>query len=213
MIDIGRWLGQLGLDLYVELFDQNGICADVLVDLTDADLRELGISLGDRKRLLRAIAVLREPQPEPSTIGTGSATEGPPAEPLRQGTERRQLTVLFCDLIDSAPLSTRLDPEDMSEVVREYQTCCARLIERFDGHVAKYMGDGLLAYFGYPQAHENDAERAVHAGLGIVDAVPQLQSRGVTRLQVRIGIATGLVVVGDLIGTGTSQERTVVGET
>ena len=213
MIEVRQWLGQLGLDQYVELFEQNGIRADVLVDLTDADLRELGISLGDRKRLLRAIAVLCEPQTEPSTIGTGSATEGPPAEPLRRGAERRQLTVLFCDLVDSTPLSTRLDPEDMSEVVREYQTCCTRLIERFDGYVAKYMGDGLLAYFGYPQAHENDAERAVHAGLGIVDAVPQLQSRGVTRLQVRIGIATGLVVVGELIGTGTSQERTVVGET
>jgi class 3 adenylate cyclase/tetratricopeptide (TPR) repeat protein len=203
MIEVGQWLGQLGLDQYVELFEQNGIRADVLVDLTDADLRELGISLGDRRRLLKAIAVLREAPPEPPAAGTLP----------HQGPERRQLTVLFCDLVGSTALSARLDPEDMSEVVREYQACCTNLIERFDGHVAKYMGDGLLAYFGYPQAHENDAERAVHAGLGIAEAVPQLKSRQDTGLQVRIGIATGLVIVGELIGTGTAQERTVVGET
>jgi class 3 adenylate cyclase len=127
--------------------------------------------------------------------------------------ERRQLTVMFCDLVGSTALSARLDPEDLRGIITAYHRCCTELVERTGGFVAKYMGDGVLAYFGYPQAHEHDAERAVRAGLGLVEAVPKLATNAGSPLQVRIGIATGLVVVGDLIGAGEAQEREVVGET
>ncbi|HEV2547215.1 MAG TPA: AAA family ATPase [Stellaceae bacterium] len=142
-----------------------------------------------------------------------AATTSTPAPPARtEGTaERRQLTVMFCDLVGSTALSARLDPEDMREIIGAYHRCCAEQITKAGGFVAKYMGDGVLAYFGYPQAHEDDAERAVRAGLALVDAVGQLQAS--ERLRVRVGIATGLVVVGDLVGSGEAQERGVVGET
>src|SRR5271168_3809658 len=137
-----------------------------------------------------------------------------PAGPKPQdAAERRQLTVMFCDLVGSTAMSARLDPEDMREIIGAYHRCCAGLIERNGGFVAKYMGDGVLAYFGYPQAHEHDAERAVHAGLAIVEAAPKLVTAAGSPLRVRVGIATGLVVVGDLIGSGESQERGIVGET
>jgi class 3 adenylate cyclase len=131
----------------------------------------------------------------------------------RETAERRQLTVMFCDLVGSTALSARLDPEDMRSIIGAYHRCCTEVITKSGGFVAKYMGDGVLAYFGYPQAHEDDAERAVRAGLALVDAVPKLDCHEGTALQVRIGIATGLVVVGDLLGEGAAQEQAVVGET
>src|SRR5207237_1246817 len=147
--------------------------------------------------------------PPPQVVTTPRASHVP-------GAERRQLTVMFCDLVDSTALSGQLDPEDLREVVRAYQAACAEVIQRFDGHIAQYLGDGLLVYFGYPLAHEDDAQRAVRAGLGIVEALSQLnsrltQERGVA-LAVRLGIHTGLVVVGE-IGGGTRQEQLALGET
>ena len=144
---------------------------------------------------------------------SGEGAPGPEGDPSRGMAERRQLTVLFCDLVGSTELSAVLDPEDMRAVIGAYQSCCAAVVERFEGHVAKYMGDGVLAYFGYPRAHEADPERAVRAGLELVEAVGALTPRPDLRLAARIGIATGLVVVGDLIGDGSAKEEAVVGET
>jgi class 3 adenylate cyclase len=205
-LDIDGWLRRIGLERYAQTFRDNAIDADVLRDLTDNHLRELGLPLGARLKLLRAVA----------TLGT---SEQPPASPEitptapRTDAERRQLTVMFCDLVGSTALSARLDPEDIREIVGAYHRCCADLITKAGGFVAKYMGDGVLAYFGYPQAHEHDAERAVRAGLALVEAVPKLATAAGSPLQVRVGIATGLVVVGDLIGAGAAQEQAVVGET
>src|SRR5262249_6121146 len=155
--------------------------------------------------MLAAIAELARPAtPEPT-----AATE-PKAQDFA---ERRQLTVMFCDLVGSTALSGRLDPEDLRVIIGAYHGCCTELIERNGGFVAKYMGDGVLSYFGYPHAHEHDAERAVRAGLALVEAVPKLTTAADMPLQVRVGIATGLVVVGDLIGSGEAQERGIVGET
>jgi class 3 adenylate cyclase len=139
------------------------------------------------------------------------ATPSPP--PRADAAERRQLTVMFCDLVGSTALSARFDPEELREDIRAYQNAVSAVVARYDGFVAKFMGDGVLAYFGYPQAHEDDAERAVRAGLEIEAAVASLESRGTEPLAVRIGIATGLVVVGDLVGEGSAQEQPVVGET
>ena len=206
-MDVGEWLRSLGLSRYEEAFREAEIGPDVLPDLTDGDLEKLGVPLGDRKRLLKAIASfgpaevvaeLRGPSPTPSSTDAA---------------ERRQLTVMFCDLVGSTAMSTRLDPEDMREVVAAYQKCVSETVRRFGGFVAKYMGDGVLAYFGYPQAHEHDAERAVRAGLAIVEAAPTLQTAAGAPLHVRVGLATGIVVVGDLLGSGEAQERGVVGDT
>lgn len=185
---------------YAERFADNRIDVSVLPDLTDDDLKELGIVLGDRRKLLRAIAELDRNAPSPSPAITGAA-------------ERRQLTVMFCDLIGSTALSAQLDPEDLREVIGAYHRCCATTVEQHAGFVAKYMGDGVLIYFGYPQAHEHDAERAVQTGLALVEAVSRLSAPDGSPLNVRVGIATGVVVVGDLLGSGESQERGVVGET
>src|SRR5208283_4184544 len=192
-MDVGAWLRSLGLEQYEALFRENDIDAEILGDLTDADLEKLGVTLGHRKRLLRAIATLGEAQSQAKSASQGATA--PPAD----AAERRQLTVMFCDLVGSTALSARLDPEDMREVIRAYQDACSGAISRYDGFVAKYMGDGVLAYFGYPQAHEHDAERAVQAGLALVEAVPQLKTVAGIPLEVRVGIATGIVVVGDLI--------------
>ena len=199
-MDVMAWLRDLGLDRYETAFRDNEIDWEVLPELSEADLEKLGLPLGPRKKLLKAIAALSA---ERSSASPAAGAEA----------ERRQLTVLFCDLVGSTELSGRLDPEDLSEVMRAYQGCCAEVIGRFSGYVAKYLGDGVLAYFGYPQAHEDDAERAVRAGLGLVAAVTQLRPGHDLALQVRVGIATGLVVVGEKIGTGAAQEETVVGET
>ncbi len=214
-VDIAAWLQELGLERYLEAFRANDVDADVLRTLTGDDLKELGItSLGHRKKLLEAIAALQgasgdeppgraEPAPGESATATGPAREA----------ERRQLTVLFCDLVGSTALSAKLDPEEMGAVMRAYQNAVAGDTLRFEGHVAKFMGDGVLAYFGWPEAHEDDAERAIRAGLAITAAIGQLGNPVGEALAARVGIATGLVVVGDLIGQGEAQERAVVGET
>jgi class 3 adenylate cyclase/predicted ATPase len=206
-MDVGEWLRSLGLSRYEEAFREAEIGPDVLADLTDSDLEKLGVPLGDRKRLLKAIASFGPAQ-------TVAEPRGPsPTPSSTDAAERRQLTVMFCDLVGSTALSARLDPEDMREVIAAYQKCVSETMHRFGGFVAKYMGDGVLVYFGYPQAHEHDAERAVQAGLALVEAVGRLNTAAGVPLQVRVGIATGLVVVGDLIGAGSAQEQAVVGET
>ncbi len=210
-MDIVVWLQSLGLGKYEAVFRENEIDADVLSELTELDLEKLGLPLGHRKRLLKAIAALhndasgKPPSPE---AATPSASPSPRPE---DRAERRQVTVMFSDLVGSTALSTRMDPEDLREVISAYQKCVADTVQRFGGFVAKYMGDGVLIYFGYPQAHEDDAERAVRAGLDLISAVGSLKTH--SPLQTRVGIATGLVVVGDLIGSGASQEQAIVGET
>jgi class 3 adenylate cyclase len=206
-MNVAEWLRSLRLEQHEQAFRENRIEADVLPSLTADDLKDLGVTLvEDRRRLLDAIAALRAaapPEPTPSIAPSGGTA---PAE-----AERRQLTVMFCDLVGSTPLSTRFDPEDLREIVGAYHCCVTDTVARFGGFVAKYMGDGVLIYFGYPEAHEDDAERAARAGLAVIYAVGRLATQ--EPLNVRIGVATGLVVVGDLIGAGAAQERGVVGET
>jgi len=206
MQPIAEWLEKLGLGQYAQRFAENGIDLSVLQDLTDQDLREVGVLLGHRRKILRAIAELA------GRPGTPQLKEEPVPKP-QDAAERRQLTVMFCDLVGSTALSARLDPEDLRGIIASYHRCCTELIERNGGFVAKYVGDGVLAYFGYPQAHEHDAERAVQAGLALVEGLPKLDTAACVPLQMRVGIATGLVVVGDLIGAGAAQEQAVVGET
>ena len=194
---IEDWLAQIGLERYAAAFARNDIDVAVLPHLTDADLDKIGVSLGHRRKILAAIAGLR------------GAIPSPPQH--YDGAERRQVTVMFSDLVGSTALATHMDPEDLRDVISAYQKCVAETVRRFGGFVAKYMGDGVLVYFGYPDAHEDDAERAVQAGLELVAAVSALKAP--VSLQTRIGIATGLVVVGDLIGSGEAQERGIVGET
>ena len=206
-VDIGAWLRGLGLGQYEPAFRDNDVDARVLPGLTAEDLKEIGVaSVGHRKRLLRGIAALR---PGPASSGTAP----PPLVPASEA-ERRQLTVLFADLVGSTPLSARLDPEDLRELVGAFHARVAGTIEEEGGFVAKYMGDGVLAYFGWPQAHEDEAERAIRAGLNVVAAVRELSAPVAgAALRVRIGIATGIAVVGDLLGSGAAREEAVVGET
>ena len=204
-MDVSSWLRDLGLENYAQAFQANHVDAEVLPRLTAEDLIALGvISVGHRRRLLDAIATLQERM--------APAAEEPLAANRPAEAERRQLTVLFCDLVGSTELAARLDPEDLRDVMRAYQAACADVIGRFEGHVAKFLGDGVLAYFGWPRAHEDDAERAVHAGLRLVEAVEQLNPHAEVRLQARVGIATGPAVVGDLVGEGASREEAVVGD-
>src|SRR6202045_511009 len=204
-MDIAAWLQGLGLERYVPAFRDNEIDWEVLPKLTSEDLREIGVAaIGHRRKLLDAIAALG------ATVPPATVTAAPSDAPAPTDAERRQLTVMFCDLVGSTPLSARFDPEDLRELIGVYHRCVADTVARFAGFVAKYMGDGVLIYFGYPEAHEDDAERAVRAGLAVINAVGRLASR--EALNVRLGIASGLVVVGDLIGTGAAQERGVVGE-
>ena len=204
MQQIADWLENLGMSEYAQRFAENGIDVSVLPHLTDQDLKEIGVLLGHRRKMLAAVAELGD---------TAATTPKPAAsEPKPQDiAERRQVTVMFSDLVGSTALSARMDPEDLREVISAYQKCVADTVRRFGGFVAKYMGDGVLVYFGYPQAHEDDAERAVRAGLELVAGVSDLKTH--TALQTRVGVATGLVVVGDLIGSGSAQEQAVVGET
>ena len=213
-MDIGGWLLSLGLGQYETVFRENAIDASVLRDLTEDHLRELGFPLGTRLKLLKAIAALDAVHP--SSVATNIV--GTPAQSADAATvtltpetagERRQVTVIFSDLVGSTVLSARMDPEDLREVISAYQKCVARTVQRFGGFVAKYMGDGVLVYFGYPQAHEDDAERAVRAGLELIQAVGALKSSA--PLQTRVGIATGLVVVGDLIGSGVGDTPSLAG--
>ena len=199
---ITTWLDGIGLAQYAAVFVENAIDFEILPDVTEADLEKLGVALGHRKRILRAIAAL----PTVSLAPTHSTS-------AQSKAERRQVTVLFCDLVGSTALALRLDPEDLREVIRAFQDSCAAAITHMGGYVARFMGDGLLAYFGYPQAHEDDAERAVRAGLELVAKVNQLLLPTGEPLQVRIGIATGVVVVGDIIGGDPAQEQVVVGDT
>jgi class 3 adenylate cyclase/predicted ATPase len=200
---IAEWLASLGLSEYAERFAENGIDLSVLRDLTEPDLKDLGVLLGHRRKMLRAIAELDRPAlTEPQAM----------AAPLRHA-ERRYIAVMFCDLVGSTELSARLDPEDLREVIGAYYSCIAEVVGRYQGTVARYIGDGVLAYFGYPQAHEFDAEQAARAGLEIITVVTRLETRAREPLRVRVGIATGEVVVGDLIGDGVSQEQAVVGDT
>ncbi|RUV72731.1 MAG: adenylate cyclase [Mesorhizobium sp.] len=212
-MDISAWLRDLGLGQYEQAFRENDIDAEVVADLTADDLSGLGItSIGHRRKLLAAIAALRAglvPAPSPPAVAptavSGTALPFPEAE-------RRQLTVMFVDLVGSTALASRLDPEDMREVIGSYHRCVAEAVGRLGGFVAKYMGDGVLVYFGWPHGDETDAERAVRAALAALQAVAQAAPAG-ERLAARIGIATGLAVVGDLLGAGAAQEQTVIGET
>jgi len=215
---VSAWLNHLGLGTYCESFQRNAITWDVLPELNQGDLESLGVLLGHRKQLLRAIALL---PPRAEVLGQGAipivvSPDTLPFPPERDQAERRQLTVVFCDLVDSTALSRRLDPEDLQDVIRRFLDACSQTIGRFSGYIAKYMGDGMLVYFGYPQAHEHDAERAVHAGLAILETVTALQHDNPLSefdMAARIGIATGHVVVGELMGQDTAKERSVFGET
>ena len=208
-MDLGVWLRSLGLEQYEAAFRDNAIDNAVLPSLTAEDLKDLGVdAVGHRRKLLDAIAALR----------ADINAKAPPAElaaaidgPRRDTAERRHVTVMFSDLVGSTALSARMDPEDLREVIAAYRNCAAATVRRFGGFVAQYLGDGVLIYFGYPEAHEDDAERAVRAGLELISAVSALKTP--IALQTRIGIATGLVVVGELIGSGQARERGIVGET
>src|SRR6202043_570641 len=209
-MDIGDWLRSLGFERYEAAFRENEIDETVLPSLTAEDLKDLGVGIvGHRRKLLDAITALRNDATAKDT--SGDAVSPPPSATPEDRAERRQVTVMFSDLVGSTALSARMDPEDLREVISAYQNCVAETVGRFGGFVAKYMGDGVLIYFGYPQAHEDDAERAVRAGLELVAAVTSLKTHA--SLQTRVGIATGLVVVGDLIGSGASQEQAIIGET
>ena len=203
MQQIADWLKALGMSEYADRFVDNKIDVSVLPHLSDQDLKDIGIPLGHRRKILAA-------------INRGSSrllqieTEGDERKTL-ETPERRQITVLFSDLVGSTALSERMDAEDLREVISAYQSCVAEAVRRFDGFIAKYMGDGVLVFFGYPEAHEDDPERAVRAGLELVAEVGRLKTHAA--LQARVGIATGLVVVGDLIGLGAAQEQAIVGKT
>jgi class 3 adenylate cyclase/predicted ATPase len=210
MQQIADWLEKLGLGQYAQRFAENDIDFDILSDLTDQDLEKIGVtSVGHRRKLLRAIANLKGVEKSTPAVAIAVA---PPARPRAADTaERRQVTVMFSDLVGSTALSARMDPEDLRELISAYRKCVAEAVRRFGGFVARYLGDGVLVYFGYPEAHEDDAERAVRAGLELIAAVIALKTSA--SLQTRVGIATGLVVVGDLTGSGEAQERGIVGET
>ncbi len=204
MQQIADWLEKLGMSEYGQRFAENKIDVSVLCHLSDQDLKDIGIPLGHRRKILAAIGELTA---ESATFNTEARSE-----PDTQDTaERRQVTVMFSDLVGSTALSASMDPEDLREIISAYQKCVTETVHRFDGFVARYMGDGVLAHFGYPHAHEDDAERAVRTGLELIKAVSALKSRA--SLQTRVGIATGLVVVGELIGSGDAQERSIVGKT
>ena len=198
------WLEAHELASLHDLFIANDVDLEILPELSDADLKELGLSLGQRRRLARALRQTPSGGPSADLNSRSSSTHR---------AERRQLTVMFVDLVGSTAMSSRLDPEEMGELIRSYQNTVAGEIGRLDGHLAKFMGDGVLAYFGWPTAHEDEAERAIRVGRAIIRSVSGLQNAQKQQLTARVGIATGLVVVGDLIGEGAAQEEAVVGDT
>ena len=202
-MDVASWLRTLGLERYEAAFRENDVGADLLCQLTSDDLKELGVAaVGHRRRLLAAIAALRGDAVEPPAVGS-AGQDHPPAS----AAERRHITVLFCDIVGSTPLSARLDPEELREVLTAYQVAVAREVAGKRGYISRFVGDGVLAYFGWPNADEAHAGSAVRAGLAVLEAV------GPLKLSVRVGIATGLVVTGDLVGVGAAQTMTAVGET
>jgi len=210
-MDVGTWLKSLGLERYEATFRENDVGAALSPNLTADDLKDLGItSVGHRRQLLDAIAALRLKAPPAeasiqSSFASASADSSRPGDASESTAERRPLSVMFCDLVGSTALSSRLDPEDLGEIIRSYQARVASIIQQFNGFIARYVGDGVLIYFGWPEAHETDAARAVRAALAVAAAVSEAPVAGQT-LQVRIGIATGLVVVGELIGLGPVRE-------
>jgi class 3 adenylate cyclase/tetratricopeptide (TPR) repeat protein len=204
MAKIEELLKELGLEQYASVLADNAVDFDILPELTESDLEKLGLALGHRRKLLKALAALRS---------TPSRAEAPPTTPETQEAERRQVTVLFSDLVGSTELANAIDPEEMSALIRQYQDACAGAIARFDGFIAKFMGDGVLAYFGYPQAAENAAERSVYAALALIENVSQLKRPDGQALATRVGIATGVVVIGDIVGSGVAREHSIVGET
>src|SRR2546425_9331232 len=211
-MDVGGWLRALGLGRYEPAFIENAIDSDVLPELTEDDLKKLGIPLGDRKRLIKAIRAMPAGSPSAfvaSAVGGDAQSE----QPRVAAAERRHLTVMICDLVGSTALSARLDPEDMRAVMDAYHAACARIVQAYDGFLGDFRGDGILAYFGYPRAHEDDAERTVRAGLEIIAAVAELETHAAEPLAVRIGIASGVVVIGDLSREGALRKHAVVGGT
>src|SRR5262245_10543413 len=210
-MDVGGWLRSLGLGRYELAFIENAIDFDVVPELTEGDLEKLGMQLGDRKRVIKAIKAMAGGSP--SALITSEESEPPSNSSPITGAERRHLTVMICDLVGSTALSARLDPEEMGAVIDAFQSACARITRAFDGFLVDFQGDGILAYFGYPRAHEDDAERTVRAGLEIAAAVARLKTPAEEPLSVRIGIATGLVMVGALGGKGALREHAVGGDT
>jgi class 3 adenylate cyclase len=210
VISIAQWLESLGLGQYAGSFKENAVGLDQLATLTDDELKELGVgALGHRKRIRDSAKDLGTESQRAEAAKTDSTT----SLATTGEAERRQLTVMFCDLVGSTSLSERMDPEEFRDVIAAYQAAVSKAVEQYDGYIARYMGDGLLVYFGYPKAHEDDAERAVRAGLGIIGSISQLDAEIGTTLQARVGIATGLVVAGDIIGEGSSEEHAVLGDT
>jgi class 3 adenylate cyclase len=211
-VDVADWLRELGLERYEAAFRENGVSADVLCHLTAEDLKELGVAgVGHRRQLMVAIAKLNEQRIiDTVPVAAPATASAQPHEAVVSGGERRQLTVMFCDLVGSTALSEKLDPEELRSLLHAYRLHCGEVIARYDGFVARYVGDGILTYFGWPTAHEDDAERAVRAALEIVPAVKQVSSA--EDLSVRIGIATGPVVVGETAGAG-DQSKLAVGST
>ena len=208
MKTIGDWLSQVGMHEYAQRFAENGIDLDIVTELTDQDLEKIGVtSLGHRRKLLRAIANLKAAE----KVTSAAAAVAPPAPRTADTAERRQVTVMFSDLVGSTALAAQMDPEDLRELISAYHKCVAETVRRFGGFVAQYLGDGVLVYFGYPEAHEDDAERAVRAGLEVIVALGAIKTPAL--LQTRVGIATGLVVVGDLTGLGEGRESAIIGET
>jgi len=211
MSNLAQWLASLGLVKYVDVFEAAEIDLDIVDTLTDADLETLGLPLGARRKLLKAAA-----RRNAASGGVSPTADNPVAarsQRLRPDGERRQLTVLFADMVGSTALSQRLDPEDLRQVIRDWQDAVAGAVARFDGHVAKFLGDGVLVYFGWPSAHEDDAARAVRASLDLIAAVSRLRPLSDGALQARVGIATGVVVVGELGAGSAAAEQAVIGET
>jgi len=209
MSDFKLWLQSVGLEKYGEVFASHDIDLTVIPDLTEQDLEKLGLSLGHRRKFMAAAAKFRT-APASSPVASAQAQ---PVDQLAPAVERRQLTVVFVDLVGSTALGTELDPEDLIQLLRQYRDACTAVIAKFDGFIAQYLGDGILVYFGFPQAQEHAAERAVRAGLEIVEKVGQLKQPDGRALQARVGIVTGLVVTGGATGVGTAGEETVVGDT
>ena len=203
MATIADFLKSVGMAEYAAGLSDSGVDVSALRSLTEGDLEKLGVAPGDRDRLLRALADFH-PDPQPAA---------PQGNRPNSSLERRHLTILFCDLVGSTEISTRVDPEELHEIMAPYKTCCGEVIDKWKGFVGRYLGDGVLAYFGYPHASEDAAERAIHAALELVERIPELSDDKRNALCARVGIASGLVVIGDLIGAGTAHEHDVVGET